>query len=386
MRTRNLEGKLTMSIKTNFLHKSGGNYVHVEQSLFGAIEKNFDRNFATAQYSEYVVFDALNLALFFGRAGDIFMSHGVADKNYLLKRGPGNRLLLNDFMAVFVPGPWMKRKLLANPDVKLSAEQIIPVGWPRLDYLFEQQSKSAHSPRSFSKPKVLWAPTHDARKHGASSLTTSSYPAFSEHVEDLGKIVDLSVGLHPRNRPDKAPTGIGLLEADVVISDFGTMVYEAWALGKPVIFPYWLVGEGVKKYRPGSAEAYIFEKKIGYHPNSIEEMVDLLNRPLALTDDVKEFMNDYLPPEFNGRSGMKCAEAMRKLSVGLSASREKRLFEFVENSRRAEVSRMTTERKAAKDISLQLTIRDEQIKKLQSQLRKLNRAHQKLVDGLKTIG
>ena len=53
---------------------------------------------------------------------------------------------------------------------------------------------------------------------------------FEEHF-------DFEVSLHPRNRKDKRPTTYGILDCDYVISDFGTMVYEAWALGKPVIFP-----------------------------------------------------------------------------------------------------------------------------------------------------
>jgi len=32
---------------------------------------------------------------------------------------------------------------------------------------------------------------------------------------------------------------IGHLNADVVISDSSTMIYEAWALGKPVVFCDW---------------------------------------------------------------------------------------------------------------------------------------------------
>jgi len=39
------------------------------------------------------------------------------------------------------------------------------------------------------------------------------------------------------------PTMQPLVDADVVIADAGSTIYEAWALGKPVIFPDWL-GKG----------------------------------------------------------------------------------------------------------------------------------------------
>lgn len=297
----------------NFLHKTTGNYVAVERLIFGEIEKRLAPGTRTT-YVNGLADDAVNLALFFGRGGDVFMSHGVADKNYLLRRKDNGKLALNDFQSVLVPGPWMKRKLLAHPEITLKSEQIVPVGWPRLDALVE--AARAQPPRSRApgdRLKVLWAPTHDAKKHGPGRKSTSSYPEFAEHVDELNRYVDVSVALHPRNRPEKAPTAISLVEADVVISDFGTMVYEAWALGKPVIFPYWLVGEGVQAFRPGSAEAVIFQQRIGYHPNSIGELIDLLGRDLRVTPDVKAFMEDYLPGEFLGRSGRACAEALDRV-------------------------------------------------------------------------
>ncbi len=76
------------------------------------------------------------MSMFFGRGGDVFMSHsGVADKNYMYRRHEDGRFMINDYATLFVPGPWLKDVLLATPGVELEARQIVPVGWPRLDTL-----------------------------------------------------------------------------------------------------------------------------------------------------------------------------------------------------------------------------------------------------------
>jgi len=58
----------------------------------------------------------------------------------------------------------------ANPDLKFRPDQIHTVGWPRLDTLREV-------PRSLprnSRPRILWAPTHDYVKRGDEQLSTST--------------------------------------------------------------------------------------------------------------------------------------------------------------------------------------------------------------------
>lgn len=374
-----------MTAKINFLHKASGNYGDVERSLFGEISQHLPTSLANPSYDGEAAYDAVNMALFFGRGGDVFMSHGVADKNYMLKRGTNRRLLLNDYQAVFVPGPWMKRKLLANKEITLKPEQIIPVGWPRLDGLLRKQKEQPPKANNGAKLKVLWAPTHDAKKHGATRLTTSSYPLFNEFTAELGSHVDLSIGLHPRNRTDKTPTAIGLLEADVIISDFGTMVYEAWALGKPVIFPYWLIGEAVQQYRPGSAEAHIFSKKIGYHPNSFEEMLNILKSPMSITKDVKDFMEDYLPKEFLGTSGKTCADSLAKISESIREDRAFKLFHENEAAKRAEGLIVVTQRREAKETARLLKSQHIELTQLRREVLSLRKTHADLNVALKAI-
>ena len=54
--------------------------------------------------------------------------------------------------------------------------------------------------------------------------------------------------LHPRDRQgDKAILGAELLDCDVLITDVSSAMFEAWALGKPVIFPRWLMQDKVEQ-------------------------------------------------------------------------------------------------------------------------------------------
>ena len=71
----------------------------------------------------------------------------------------------------------------------------------------------------------MWAPTHDFRKRGEEKRSTSSYPDFDAFTAQMEERYDYHVSLHPRNRKKKRPTADLLVEADVVISDFGTIVY-----------------------------------------------------------------------------------------------------------------------------------------------------------------
>ena len=134
-------------------------------------------------------------------------------------------------------------------------------------------------------------------------------PLFEEHF-------DLSVSLHPRNRDDKQPTQHSLLECDYVISDFGTMVYEAWALGKPVIFPHWLIGDRIKRHLRRTAEAHVFEERLGLHAASPQQIVDFVRDGAGIDARTAAFMDDYLAPEFAGRSGERVAAVLRDLATG----------------------------------------------------------------------
>lgn len=147
------------------------------------------------------------------------------------------------------------------------------------------------------------------------TLSPSSFPKLNEFLPVLENMFNFQKALHPRNKGknDKRPTAELMASADVVISDMGTMVYEAWALGIPVVFPRWLLKDSVIELTPGSAEAYIFEKKIGLHAESFEEMCTMLKKERRLGQDVKQFLEEYLPKKFNGSSGKRVSDILVSL-------------------------------------------------------------------------
>ncbi len=163
--------------------------------------------------------------------------------------------------------------------------------------------------------RVLWAPSHNVTKIGREQKPLSSYPAFEEHLPRLEEFCEVRVSLHPTNRTDKAPTSDALEWADVVISDFGTMLYEAWALSKCVVMPTFLIPKVIATRRSATAEAYVYRERIGNHAGSIDELLEMVaaNEPPA--PDVNAFMDDYLAPEYFGSAGKRAAEVLTSLQV-----------------------------------------------------------------------
>ncbi|WP_184747003.1 hypothetical protein [Spirochaeta isovalerica] len=300
---------LKKNASINFTRALSKDYELVQRNIYGLITRNLSQDQYT--YSRNTPRKGkINMTLFIREPGDVIMSHGVADKNYFLMRHKNGSMLANSFKHIFVPGPWMKRKLLEKNDLNFSEENIHIVGWPRIEFLNELKRKIW----SDESVRILWAPTHDGRRRGADKVSTSTYPGFLEDAEKLKKNYSFEESLHPHNKLIKTVTGQQLVDCDVVISDFGTMVYEAWALNKPVIFPRWILKDYIQEFLPGSAEAFIMENRIGFHPDSYDEMVDMINSGLKLTDDVNEFMEDYLPSELYSSSGKKIAETLLRLA------------------------------------------------------------------------
>ena len=287
-------------------------YMAVQSQLFDIIDAHLPE--PPPRNVDYVP-GALNFSVFIRKKSDVVMSHGVADKNYFWSPDDQGRRLASQREHLLVPGEWLKRRLLGSRSIDLDADQIHVVGWPRLDILIDQVPTPSRRLFGEAKPRVLWAPTHNRRKRGETGRSTSSFPDFENYLRALSRFAWVDVSVHPRNRTDRTPTGASMPRADVVVADFGTTVYEAWALGKPVIFPRWLLADRIAEYMPSSAESYIFSHRIGYHPESFDEMVDLLRAGPVITADVREFMDDYLEPAYFGRSGKRVAQVLQELAA-----------------------------------------------------------------------
>jgi hypothetical protein len=306
--------------KIHFIRTLARNYTGIEVSVAASVFAHLPRRAVVDARADDDHRRALTFGLFIADPADVLMSHGLADKRYFHRRDPetGERMV-NRFGHILVPGEWTKRRVLKSKGVELTRDRIHVVGWPRLDLLLERQRELAATDVPFGerRPRVLWAPTHDYVKRGPEQESTSTYPAFEAHLPALGEHADVEVSVHPRNRDDKTPTHDQLLWADFVVSDFGTMVYEAWALGKPVLFPAWILGDRIVRYMQHSTEAHIFREGIGLHPASIDELIDLVRSGEATPGaDVTAFMAKYLDPSSYGRSGQLAAEVLDALRRG----------------------------------------------------------------------
>ena len=239
--------------------------------------------------------DCLNLTFFIRQMGQVFLSHSLADRNYLLSKSEDGPLLTR-FQAVLVPGEWSRRAILSRPALGFSPHRVVAVGHPRIDLLRRMQARTEPRPTLVpgARRRILWAPAHD-RHGGPKKCVVSSYPGFEAHLSDLQDRHNVVISLHPRNRSeDKYALTRPLIDCDVVITDVSSVMFEAWALGKPVIFPRWLLRDGVSQRFPGSAEAYIHDQRIGLHADSYSEMLDMLAAGPVIGDDVQAFMDDYL--------------------------------------------------------------------------------------------
>ncbi|WP_139651411.1 CDP-glycerol glycerophosphotransferase family protein [Raoultibacter phocaeensis] len=111
-------------------------------------------------------------------------------------------------------------------------ERVIPLCRPEYDALIEK-AKSFRRDKRKSTPTVLFAPT--LRKSSA-----SEHPFYDLH--DSPKLFRLPGRLvwsfHPLEQGKCAPGSVPevLGEADIVVTDYSSIVYEAYVLGKKVVF------------------------------------------------------------------------------------------------------------------------------------------------------
>jgi hypothetical protein len=241
-----------------------------------------------------------------GKKVNVFMSHGIADKNYR------NYNSIKDFDYVCTSGPLWTQKYI---DQGVPSRRILEIGYPKLDPLFNGEIESVAN--HHNKIKVLWAPTHGGKDSGNPDL--SSYPMCYDIAKKFPSEFEVTISPHPRHKHDKGVTLQELLSCDVVISDTGSLVYEAMIMGKPVVFPTYLIERGMRrKYsNPKNFENYIFTHKIGYHANSPKELIDLtyLASKAGLDKKARQFAEGILPTEYRGTSGKRVAEALSSIDI-----------------------------------------------------------------------
>jgi UDP-N-acetylglucosamine 2-epimerase len=257
------------------------------------------------QVSRDCLDDAINITFFvetnlYHPSGTtILMSHGIADKGWR----NGNRV--SKFNYVFVSGKkWLDKMLREG----IPGERILVNGYTKLDPIFQGKIKKTPS----DKKRILWAPTHNTTLK--TTGTACSYPALESFFKRIPKEFEVLVSLHPANKSGKSPTLQLLADADIVVADSGSTLYEAWALGKQVVFPDWLIKNRIMQTH--TFEREIFANNIGLHANNEKELMKLIEYGLEapLSKETKEFIDGIFDPELRGKSGERTAELLKQVA------------------------------------------------------------------------
>lgn len=245
----------------------------------------------------------------------VFVSHGIGDKNWR-----NGQRVAREFDHIFVSGPAWTTKMVTE---RVPGDKIVEVGYTKLDPVINGELER---PAPSTKLRVVYAPTHGGggeHAHGMPGHPTSLASRLSSH-HHRGSVLellddprfDVVVALHPRHRDDGQSTLSEYVNADVVIADGGSTIYEAMALGIPVVFPDWLVAQA---HRGNSTfEGDLYRRKIGRHVHRPDQLVDtvLAAAGAGITAGEVRFAEQIFPAAYRGVSGRMHAEALDDIAAG----------------------------------------------------------------------
>jgi len=273
-------------------------YPYIFKSHVDPVTKHFEQD-DDVVFSTKVLPGYTTVSLAIKPCADIFYPHGISDKNWREAKS------VNWHKNIFVSGPAWVDKLVGQG---MDKSRIHIVGYPVLDPVYKTTVK-------VNPNMVLWAPTHTA--------SLSSYPHLEpilrKACDDIG--AELVVNTHPYCRDDSIPTLELIKQASVVIADTGSSICEAWLMGRPTVLPDFalmLSGRRMKvqdKY-PGSFEAQIYDRQIGYHVYKENDLASVLKDAMngGITPAEDSFLDDIFPRELRGESGVIAANAIRRIA------------------------------------------------------------------------
>jgi len=226
---------------------------------------------------------------------DFHVSHGwfqKVDSNVFWEQ-------IDQFKDVGVPGPFTERYLLEGG---IQKEKVHIIGHPGMDAVF--QGRIAKQLRTEKRIVVV-------------ALSHSSYLGTWKDISELipkpirilTEVVEI---VHPVRGWMIARDY--LQHAAVCISDVSGTIFEAWALGVPVVFPSWRQDDRKGWKTPGSPLTKIYEEEIGYHAGGEHDFERQIRKAMAegITNEEKEFIEDYFPFALHGFSGVIAAEKIER--------------------------------------------------------------------------
>lgn len=246
----------------------------------------------------------------------VFAGHGIADKGW---RTPAK---VRGYHFICTSGPaWTERYVASG----IHPDRILEVGYPKLDPVFLGEIPP---PERDDRVRVVWAPTHggvldrpyDPADHGRGNGTSTWWHRDQIHTLLPESEFDVIEAPHPRARPDRSVTLAEYVDADVVIADGGSTIYEAWALGIPVVFPDWLVAHA-RRHSTARAtfEAEIYATRIGRHALTAGDLPTLVAQAATrgITDAEVDLIDRIFPPAYRGASGARLAHMLDEIASGV---------------------------------------------------------------------
>jgi hypothetical protein len=243
------------------------------------------------------------------------VSHGIASKTYVSSH-------YRFFRHVIIPGQahWDELRRVRFP-----ARKINVLGYPKLDLLFRGEVDGSGVFGEDGRIRVLYAPTHEGGSERNSRPTAPGSQATSWNQRDEvlalldEDVFDVVTAPHPRHHPAGKATFAEYVNADVVIADGGSTIYEALVLGKPVVLPSWLTRERNETRAVGrTLESRVYREGIGYHVDDPRGFADSVRRAAEQGQREKDvaFAETVVAPEHRGVGGKRWAEFLAGLDIG----------------------------------------------------------------------
>ena len=189
----------------------------------------------------------------------------------------------------------------------LDESRIIPLGMPRTDSYFKKQKKS------YDKKQYLYVPTFRGYKEWIPEfgtldrgLTDDEELIVKPHM--VTKHLLTKERAHVIERSSDIPSTDSLVDADVVITDFSSIMFDAYVLRKPVVL---FAKDRFKYQRMRGMYCQYPERYTDQYCETERELVNRMRH--AKWTPYLEELREYYTGACDGHSVERCIELMRSM-------------------------------------------------------------------------